>query len=53
MYQSVGAIPGPSQVFKDNIFARIIEVFKITLLIILVKSTIVDCLKSSDYTFFF
>ena len=42
MYQSAEARPGPSQASKINLFARTVEVFKLTLLNIFAKSTIVD-----------
>ena len=37
MYQPAEARPGPSQASKVNLFVRIINVFKITLLTIFVK----------------
>ena len=42
MYLSTEARPGPSQTIKIKLFARIVNVFKLTLLTTLVKSTIVD-----------
>ena len=45
MYQS--ALPEPSETFKINLFGRIVDVFKLTLLTIFTNSTI---MKSSDYT---
>ena len=39
MYQSAEARPGPSQASKVIVFARIVNVFKLTLLIIFVKNT--------------
>ena len=45
MYQS--ALPEPSEAFKINLFGRIVDVFKLTLLTIFTNSTI---MKSSDYT---
>ena len=39
MYQSTEARPGPSQASKIIILARIVNVFKLTLLNIFVKST--------------
>ena len=45
MYQS--ALPEPSETFKINLFRRIVDVFKLTLLTIFTNSTI---MKSSDYT---
>ena len=42
MYQSAEARPGPSQVSKINSFARIVNVFKLTLLTIFVTSTVMD-----------
>ena len=42
MYQSTEAHPGPNQSFKTNLFARIVDVFQLTLLTIFVKSTIMD-----------
>ena len=44
MYQSEQAHSGPSQTFKINLFARIVNVFKLTLLTIFAKSTIMDVL---------
>ena len=45
MYQS--ALPEPSEAFEINLFGRIVDVFKLTLLTIFTNSTI---MKSSDYT---
>ena len=42
MYPSTEARPGPSQASKINLFARIVNVFKVTSLTIFVKSTIMD-----------
>ena len=42
MYLSTEARPGPSQTIKIKLSARIVNVFKLTLLTTLVKSTIVD-----------
>ena len=42
MYQSAEARPEPSQAFKINLFARTVNVFKLTLLTIFVKNTIKD-----------
>ena len=42
MYSSAEARPGPSQATKTNHFARIVNVFKLTLLIVFTKSTIMD-----------
>ena len=42
MYQSAEARPGPSQASKINLFARIINIFKLTLTTIFTKSTIMD-----------
>ena len=42
MYQSAEARPGPSQASKINLFARIVNFFKLTLLTILGESTIMD-----------
>ena len=42
MHQSPKAHLGPSQASKINLFARIVNVFKLTLLTIFVKSTIMD-----------
>ena len=39
MYQSAEIHAGPSEAFKTNLFARIVDVFKLTLLTIFVKST--------------
>ena len=44
MYQSEQVHSGPSQTFKINLFARIVNVFKLTLLTIFAKSTIMDFL---------
>ena len=42
MYQSAEAHPGLSQAFKNNFFARIVDVFKLTLLTIFAKCTIMN-----------
>ena len=42
MYQYAEAHPELTQAFKINLFARLVDVFKLTLLTIFVKSTIVD-----------
>ena len=42
MYQSAEARPGPSQASKINLFARIVNFFKLTLLTIFGESTIMD-----------
>ena len=42
MYQSAEAQPGPSEASKINFFARIVNVFKLTLLSVFDKSTIMD-----------
>ena len=39
---SAQARPGPSQTIKSNVFARIVKVFKLMLLTVFVKSTIMD-----------
>ena len=39
MYQPTEARPGPNQASKTNLFARIVNIFKLT---IFVKSTIID-----------
>lgn len=39
MYESPKAYPGPSQATTINLFARIVYVFKLTLLTIFAKST--------------
>ena len=46
MYQSARAHPGPSQASKINLFARIVDVFKLTLLAIFTKSTIMDASRA-------
>ena len=42
MHPSVETCPGQSQVTKSNFFARTVNVFKVVLPSILVKSTIID-----------
>ena len=42
IYQSAEARPRPSQSSKINSFARIVNVFKVMLLTIYVKSTVMD-----------
>ena len=42
MYQSAEAHPGPSQAFKINLYARIVDIFKLTLSTIFTNSTIMD-----------
>ena len=42
MYQSAEARPGLWQASKINLFARIVNIFKLTLLNIFAKSTILD-----------
>ena len=42
MHQYAEARPGPSQASKINLFARIVNVFKLNLQTIFVKSTIMD-----------
>ena len=42
MYQSAEVRPTPSQASKINLFARIVKVFKLTLLTIFVKSIVTD-----------
>ena len=42
MYQSAEARPGPSQASKIDLFARIINLFKLTSTTIFTKSTIMD-----------
>ena len=42
MYQSADTRPGSGQASKINIFARIVNFFKLTLLTIFIKSTIMD-----------
>ena len=51
MYPSAEARPGPGQVSKINLFARIVDVFKLTLLTILVKSTIMNVWKAHLWPF--
>ena len=46
MYQSAMAHPGPSQASKINLFSRIVDVFKLTLLAIFSKSTIMDASRA-------
>ena len=45
MYQSAEAYRGPSQAFKINLLAKIVDIFKLTLLTIFAKRTI---MKSSN-----
>ena len=42
MYQSAEACLGPSQVSEINLFARVVNVFKMALPTIFIKSTILD-----------
>ena len=42
MYQSAEVRRAPSQASKINLFARIVKVFKLTLLTIFVKSIVTD-----------
>ena len=42
MYPSAETRPGPSQATKTNHFARIVNVFKLILLAVFVKSTIMN-----------
>ena len=42
MLQSAEACPGPREASKINLFVRIVNVFKLTLLTIFVKSIIMD-----------
>ena len=42
MYQFAEARPGSSQASKINLFARIVNVMKLTLLTILTKGSIMD-----------
>ena len=48
MYQSVEAHPGPSQASKINLFAKIVDVFKLTSYFCQKYNP--GYLKSSDYT---
>ena len=48
MYPSAEKRPGPSQASKISLLARLVEVFKLMLLTIFVKSTIMG--GGSDYT---
>ena len=42
MCQSADARPGSSQASKNNLFARIVNVFKLALLTIFIKNTTMD-----------
>ena len=46
MDQSTEARPGPSQASKINLFARLVNVFKLKLLTIFPKSTVMDVWKA-------
>ena len=46
MYPFAEVRPQPSQETKINLFVRIIDIFKITLLTISVKSTIMDAWRA-------
>ena len=49
MYPSAEAGPGPSQATNINLFARIVNAFKLTLQFF--QKYHHGCLKGSDYTF--
>ena len=46
MYQSAEARPGASKASKIDLFVRLVNVFKQTLLAIFVKSTIMDASRA-------
>ena len=46
MYQSPEAHPGPSQAFKVNLYARIVDIIKLMLITIFANSTIMYVLRA-------